>query len=291
MKSINQWELNEIDLHLINLAFHEDLGIPHNDITTSILFRDKKGVSSARIISKHPDPMVVCGLPIIKTMLARLDNQCEMISDYQDGDILAPGASLLTFKGSAQTLLMIERTVLNFLQHLSAVATKTATFVNRIKHTETKVLDTRKTTPGFRHLDKYAVQCGGGVNHRMGLYDAIMIKDTHIDCLGGMASTLNNLPDDILQKYPVIIEVRDKEELSVVLQKASHKVTRVLLDNMKLPQLSECVAICKTKIQTEASGNINFDNLLSVAETGVNFVSIGQLTHTPGNVDLSMISK
>lgn len=282
------WQPSELDNQLIKLAFQEDLGLPFHDITTNILFENNGTTSLAMIISKHIEPVVICGLPIMEQLLRLFNTPMELNSKYADGDILYPGEALVTIEGSANTLLMAERTILNFLQRLCAVATLTKKFTDKIKHTSTKVLDTRKTLPGFRHLDKYAVRCGGGVNHRMGLYDAIMIKDTHIDSLGGISKALAMLPDNILDSYSVIIEVRDQNELSFVLNHGLHKATRVLLDNMTVDQLSECVAHCKDKIPTEASGNVDLEHIVEIAEIGVDFVSIGKLTHSAGNVNFSM---
>lgn len=281
------WELNSIDLQLIDLAFTEDLSGSLSDITTSTLFPDLTQKARAVIISKHSEPLVLCGLPVIEAILKKL-NHASVHSDYQDGQVIAPGATLLTVTGSAATILMAERIMLNFLQRLCAIATLTASYVKKIQHTHTKILDTRKTAPGFRHLEKYAVQCGGGVNHRMGLYDAIMIKDTHVDTLGGMSAALAKLPDNILQNYPVIVEVRTQEELLCVLDQGQHKVTRVLLDNMSLDLIKECVALCKGRLPTEASGNISLETISDVAERGVDFISVGKLTHSAGCVDLSM---
>lgn len=284
---LSPWELNAIDLQLIDLAFIEDLSASYTDLTTAILFPDQKENARAMIISKHTHPIVLCGLPIIKAILKKLGH-CTVQSDYHDGQIIQPGATLLTLTGSAQIILMAERIMLNFLQRLCAIATLTASYVEKIKHTHTQILDTRKTAPGFRHLEKYAVQCGGGVNHRMGLYDAMMIKDTHVDMLGGMKAALAQLPDAILQTCPVIVEVRTLEELTCVLEQGMHKVTRVLLDNMSPTLMKECVTLCKGCIPTEASGNIALDTITLAAECGVDFISVGKLTHSAGCVDLSM---
>jgi nicotinate-nucleotide pyrophosphorylase (carboxylating) len=283
-----QWQLNNLDLQLIDLAFTEDLGSPYCDITTSFLFSEIKGNSTAKIISKNPEPIIICGLPVVKAVLAKLDHPCVLQSDYQEGQILQPGAILLTLAGPAPVLLTVERIILNFLQRLCAIATLTAKFVSTIQHTSTKILDTRKTLPGFRHLEKYAVYCGGGVNHRMGLYDAIMIKDTHIDLLGGIEVALDNLPEKMLQQLPVIVEIRSVHELAIVLDKGLQKITRILLDNMPPVLVAECVTMCQGLITTEASGNINLDNILAIAQCGVDFISVGKLTHSAGNVDLSM---
>jgi len=282
------WELNDIDLKVIELALREDLGQPYRDITTHTLFPPTSSIAEAHIISKHEQPIVVCGLPVIKAALAKIGGHCRVQAHYGEGEVAMPGATLFTLIGERYPLLMVERVLLNFLQHLCAIATLTATYVKCIQHTATRILDTRKTLPGFRHLEKYAVSCGGGVNHRMGLYDAVMIKDTHVDWLGGMQAALQALPSGLVQQFPVIVEVRNKEELTVVLEQGLNKISRVLLDNMSLSLLSACVALCQGKMATEASGNVNLDTVKAVAECGVDFISIGRLTHSAGNVDLSM---
>jgi nicotinate-nucleotide pyrophosphorylase (carboxylating) len=285
------WQLNQLDQQLIDIALAEDLGLPHQDLTTMTLFPDMShNTAHVEIISKQPESIILCGLPIARRILARLDERCEVKSVYFDGDTITTHATILTITGPAQALLMAERVMLNFLQHLSAIATLTHRYVNQVRHTKTSILDTRKTLPGFRHLDKYAVYCGGGVNHRMGLYDAIMIKDTHVDLLGGIEKALNKLPENITVRHPVIVEVRSQQELLIVLEKGLHKVTRVLLDNMSLAEMRACVTMCKGYLPTEASGNIHLDNVAAIAETGVDFISIGKLTHSAGNVDLSMRS-
>lgn len=299
---LQHWQLNEHDQQLIDLSLIEDLGEPFCDITTNTLFAEQDDILhkrneisktghnqfQARIISKHPHPIVLCGFIVVSTILKRFNQNCIVHSDYQDGQTISPGDTLFTLTAPAKTLLMAERTILNYLQRLCAIATLTASYVNAVKETNLKILDTRKTAPGMRHLEKYAVFCGGGVNHRMGLYDAIMIKDTHIDLLGGMLPALEKLSDHFVQKIPVIVEVRDKHELAIVLNHAKHKVTRVLLDNMSPQLMSECVAMCGNNIETEASGNIHLDNIKAVANSGVNYASIGKLTHSATVVDLSM---
>ena len=287
-----EWQLHQLDRQLIDIAFAEDLGLPYKDVTTSTLFSERDGYHGlASIISKNPQPIIICGLPLIQHLLQKLSGHCELQSEYQDGDTVLPGSTLLTVTGPLPVLLSAERIVLNFLQHLSAIATLTNRFVNEVKQTKVKILDTRKTLPGFRHLGKYAVHCGGGVNHRMGLYDAVMIKDTHIDSLGGMRNALARLPKNMSQTLPVIVEVRSKNELEIVLETGQHKISRVLLDNMSTQLIRECVLMCETLLPTEVSGNINLDNVLAVAETGVDFISVGKLTHSAGNVDLSMKCK
>lgn len=278
---------NAFEEILLDLALIEDLGFPWRDVTTDLLFPKDKRIYQATIISKHNTPIIICGIDLIHHLFAKLSDQCKINTNYQDGDCLASGETLLTITAPAQTLLKGERVALNFLRHLCAIATLTAQYVARVKDTPLKILDTRKTTPGLRHLEKYAVHCGGGVNHRMGLYDAIMIKDTHVDILGGMQQAMDNLPTMAAHGLPVIVEVRSAEELAIVL-KSANKVTRVLLDNMSPALMHDCVLMCKGQVETEASGNIRLDTISAIAQTGVEYASVGELTYHAGHVDLSM---
>lgn len=277
--------LSEIDEQLLQLALREDLNFPFLDITTETLFADQEISGIASLISKQESPFILCGIPVLEKLLHQFP-QVKHTAYYQDGDCISPGTLVLSLQGSLKTILMLERTLLNFIQHLSAIATNTCAYVEKIKHTSLKVLDTRKTTPGFRHLDKYAVHCGGGSNHREGLYDAILIKDNHIDALGGVAEVLKRLPDS--KKYHTVIEIRTLKELEEVLNRGASKIDRVLLDNMELIALQECAELCKGKITTEASGNIDLNSIVAVAETGVDFASVGRLTHSFKNIDLSL---
>src|SRR5262249_37109604 len=164
-----------------------------NDLTTSYLL-DPTTSGLASFISKHPSPVIVCGLPCLQYLLQRFDKAANVVLSAQDGNWLHPGEVLCQVRAKACSLLKIERLALNILRHLSAIATLTSHYEQAIKHTKMQILDTRKTTPGLRHLEKYAVTCGGGINHRQGLYDAIMVKDTHIDLLGDMQTVLARLP-------------------------------------------------------------------------------------------------
>jgi nicotinate-nucleotide pyrophosphorylase (carboxylating) len=286
------WQLNSLDQDLLRLALTEDLGHPWCDATTQLLFADCTSqlapLQKAEIISKHKTPIVVCGIPIICSLLTQLDPKATIQIFCQDGEVLMPGAVLVEMHANPQALLMAERTLLNFLRHLCAVATLTTQFVEKVQQTRLKILDTRKTTPGFRHLEKYAVHCGGGVNHRMGLYDALMVKDTHVDLLGGMEQAIHKLPLLTAHDKDVIVEVRNFEELEIVLVKGREKVTRVLLDNMNIDLLNNCVRACKSIFPTEVSGNINLTTIEAIAKSGADFASVGMLTHSAGNVDLSM---
>lgn len=287
-KTTNSYQSsNTSDEQLLQLALNEDLGVPFLDITTQTLFGEHDFIAKARIISKHDVPFVLCGLPVVEKLAQYFANDIVFSTLFKDGDILSAGETVLTLEGSIKTLLMLERTLLNFVQYLSAIASMTQKFVDRVKHTKLKILDTRKTVAGMRRLAKYAVSCGGGVNHRTGLYDAILIKDNHIDALGGIAPVLARLPTE--RKYDTVIEIRTLAELEIVLKQGLGKVSRVLLDNMNLAELRTCVELCENKIPTEASGNVTLDSIAAIAETGVDYVSIGKLTHSVTSIDLSML--
>lgn len=282
--------LNAIDKQLLELAIVEDLGEQITDATTDLLFDGSHEQHQVKIISKDNDPVVVSGVACVEPVLQRLGGRYTLDVKVNDGGVLNKGDVLLTISGDPLLLLKAERLLLNLLRHLSAVATLTSKIVAKTKGTACKVLDTRKTTPGMRHLEKYAVACGGGVNHRMGLYDAIMIKDTHVDLLGGMGNALSKLPLLKDNPLPVIVEVRSLEELQVVIDHGRDKVSRVLLDNIRGDDLRECVQRCESVFETEASGNLDLESIADVAACGVDFASVGLLTHSAGNVDLSMKS-
>jgi nicotinate-nucleotide pyrophosphorylase (carboxylating) len=284
----NDWELNTLDKKLINIVLEEDLTSAHIDITTQTVFTSNNKDKSAFIISKHRTDIVIAGLAVMKYILHKIDPKIRISTNYKDGCILKPQEILCEIKGNPASLLIAERTILNFLRHLSAIATLTKQFVDLVKHTNLKILDTRKTLPGLRHFEKHAVSCGGGINHRMGLYDAYMVKDTHIDLAGGLKTVLAKIPTKNTNKLPVIIEIRNLAELKTTIEYGKDIVTRVLLDNMSNQQLQECVDLCKGIFTTEASGNINLATIKDIAKTGVDFASVGMLTYAAGNVDLSM---
>ena len=291
MQKNYSFELNVPDDKLISLALEEDLSSICSDITTSTLFGENKKIGKARIISKSDQPITICGINVVRHILEKFNTPFDLQTAFQDSDELPAKATLMNLSSVFSTLLSAERTILNFLCHLCAIATLTKKFTDLIKHTNTKILDTRKTTPGFRHLEKYAVFCGGGTNHRMGLYDAILVKDTHIGMLGGIKEAIDKLPLLIgKNSTPVVIEVRNVSELTVVLEKGKQKISRILLDNMSPDLLRQCVEMCDGIFKTEASGNITLDNVVEVAQTGVNYASIGMLTYSAAHANLSMIA-
>lgn len=284
------YRLSQEDQTLIEQALREDLGEPYCDVTTAALFSasQRTQVARAEIYSKSKEPLIVCGLPLVEGVCQALDSGARLTVQTGDRETAAPGATVVSIQGFLAALLMAERTALNFLRHLSGIATLTRKFVDAVQGTSTKILDTRKTTPGWRPLEKYAVQCGGGVNHRMGLFDALLIKNNHVDLCGGMSQTLAKLSPENTRELPVILEVRSVDELEDVLRFGQGKVQRLLFDNMPPETLKTCVAKAKGRFETEASGNLSLETIRRVAETGVQYASVGVMTHSAPQVDLSM---
>ena len=281
-----KFSLTDLDSQLVDIALVEDLGVPSCDLTAQLLFSGEDEIGRVVLYSKETVQIVAAGLPLAEIIYQRFCPDIHCQHHVKDGAIVKPGEHLMTILGPSRALATAERTVLNFVRHLSGVATLTRKFVDLVKGTPLKILDTRKTTPGLRHLEKYAVTCGGGMNHRMGLYDAVMIKDTHVDLLGGMEKALEKIPENF--KSQVIVEVRNLKELEIVLRHGQHKVNRVLLDNMSIEILQESVALCGGKLETEASGSINLKTIVEIAKTGVDYASVGMLSHSAGQVDLSI---
>lgn len=267
---------------LIRLALEEDLGTQGDVTTLSTIPSAKTVVGQIRAKAAG----VIAGLPLVQRVYACLDTAVDVQPCVQDGDTAEIGTLVCEVRGTAQAVLSGERVALNFLQRLSGVATLTAQFVAAVKGTNTVILDTRKTTPGWRTLEKYAVRMGGGQNHRMGLYDMVLIKDNHIDASGGItaavqAARANPLCRDLL----IEVEVKNQQELREAL---SLNVNRILLDNMTLEQMQEAVSIVCGRIPLEASGNMTLNRVRDVAATGVNYISVGALTHSAPALDLSM---
>jgi len=276
---MNDALLDSLD-HLIALALSEDLG-DRGDITSdAVLPADQ--LAQARIVAKSEG--VIAGLCAVERTLAHLDPDVEIVLQTEDGARVERGALICTLRGCARTLLTGERTALNFLQRLSGIAALTRRYVDAVAGTGAVILDTRKTTPGWRLLEKYAVRMGGGQNHRIGLYDAAMVKDNHIDAAGSIAAAVERVrayaPD-----APIIVEVRTIDELR---QALSLQVDQILLDNMTLDEMRACVLETAGRVPLEASGSMSLERVRSVAETGVNFISVGALTHSAPALDLSM---
>ena len=270
---------------LIDLAIKEDLGEGDHS-SLACVPKDKRG--KAKLIAKESG--IIAGIKLGEFIFKSLDNNSEISIFKNDGERVSPGDVILVIEGNEQLLLQAERLVLNFMQRMSGIATLTNEFNKKLKGLNTKLLDTRKTTPGLRRIEKWAVRIGGGHNHRMGLYDMIMLKENHIDYAGGVSEAIKNslsyLKDNNIN-IPIEIETRNLEELNEVLQVGG--IQRIMLDNFTLNDLREAVSLINGKFETEASGGINLETIRAIAETGVNFVSVGALTHTAKSLDISML--
>lgn len=265
---------------LIELALQEDIGA--GDITSDALFGDEHLEKSGVIVAK--EDLVVVGLEVARRVFFTVDHHLSWELLAKDGDRVAKGTRVAKVSGRYKSLLRAERTALNFLQHLSGVATLTAKFVEKAKGTKAKILDTRKTLPGFRTLEKYAVTMGGGVNHRMGLYDRYLIKDNH---LMGASITKAVQKAKAHNDGKKLIEV-ELQSLKQIDEAVAAGADVLMMDNFSVEDLKKAVAQVAGRAKIEASGGITLDNVLDYAKTGVDFISIGALTHSAKAVDLSL---
>lgn len=269
--------INQKDISAnVTLALIEDVG--SGDITAELIPED---VSASAILVTH-EHAVVAGSQWFEEVFNQLPGNTTIDWNVSDGDVITPEQKLCTINGSARSILTGERTAINFLQTISATATTVASFVEIIKDTKTKILDTRKTIPGLRLAQKYAVSCGGGANHRIGLYDAILIKENHIMAAGSIMQAVIKARE---KKLHVEVEVESLIELEEALKA---KADQILLDNFDLPSLEVAVNINQGRAKLEASGNINKDNLYDIAKTGIDYISIGALTKHIRAIDFSM---
>jgi nicotinate-nucleotide pyrophosphorylase (carboxylating) len=256
---------------------------PHlNDITSAATL-PHDGRLTGNILTKEPG--VICGLPIAEAVFTFIDPNCEFQQEVAEGVQTERNQVLATVKGSGPALLAAERTALNFLRRLSGIATLTRKFVDAVANTGAVILDTRKTVPGYRLLDKYAVQMGGGENHRMGLYDMVLIKNNHIDSAVGIDAAVGRVRQRYGDRYPIEVEVRTLVELETAL---SLHPTRIMLDNMDLNMMRRAVSVTHGRVPLEASGNVNLATVRKIAETGVDYISVGSLTHSAPVLDISM---
>lgn len=262
----------------VRAALAEDVG--SGDITAALIDSDAQG--RARVITRESG--VLCGRAWVDEVFRQVDEDCQLAWRFEDGQQIQAGDTLFEVHGLARSLLTAERSALNFLQLLSGTATRCQHYVGLVAGTAVKLLDTRKTIPGLRKAQKYAVRCGGCHNHRIGLYDAFLIKENHISACGGIAAAVGQARRIAADK-PVEVEVENLEELR---QAAEAGADRVMLDNFSLADMRQAVALVARRLELEASGNITETNLREVAETGVDFISIGALTKDCKALDLSM---
>jgi nicotinate-nucleotide pyrophosphorylase (carboxylating) len=265
---------------IIHEALKEDVGT--GDIT-SVAAIPPESTSNASLIAKSP--LVVAGLPFVEETFRQVDPSIVYEALVKDGELMLAGGVIARASGLTRGLLMAERVSLNILQHLSGIATLTARFVGEVAGTQARILDTRKTMPQMREMQKYAVRMGGGVNHRMGLYDGILIKDNHIVGAGGITRAVRKAQAARADDMPIEVEC---ETLDQVREALDCGVDIIMLDNMTVDLMAEAVGIIAGRAKTEASGNVTLDNVREIALTGVDFISVGALTHSAPAADISM---
>ncbi|MGD9334065.1 MAG: carboxylating nicotinate-nucleotide diphosphorylase [Desulfobacterales bacterium] len=266
--------------HLITIALKEDIG--SGDITTDNLVDpnlEGKGV----IIAK--EPLVIAGLDVAGQVFKHLNDNVIFVPAYVDGDLVKEGEIIATVKGKLRALLSGERTALNFLQRLSGIATCVRSYVDELKNKRVRLVDTRKTTPGWRVLEKYAVTMGGAYNHRMGLYDGVLIKDNHIAAFGDIKKAVDRIRTRVSHLIKIEVEVSTLEQVKDALRAGADVI---MLDNMSIGQIKKAVAFIDEKALVEVSGNITRSGLKFLADAGVDIISVGALTHSAGCVDMSM---
>jgi len=264
-------------------ALDEDIGT--GDVTTNCCV-EETAKSKGSFYMKEPG--VICGLGVVKQIFELLDDTVCITALVNDGDIVSAGAVIAEISGFSRAILTGERVALNLLQHMSGVATRTAEAVREVSGTKTLIKDTRKTTPGMRALEKYAVKCGGGCNHRFNLADGALIKDNHIRAAGGIESAVRRMRDTAREtSVPIPIEV-ETESLGQVGEALAAGADIIMLDNMPVEMMARAVKLINGRALTEASGNMGERDLRAIAETGVDFISIGALTHSVKALDISL---
>ena len=275
--------VNELEDRLIDLSFAEDIG--DGDHTTLCCIPDTAMGKSHLLIKEDG---ILAGVEVAKRVFARFDPTMQVEVLINDGAHVKKGDIAMVVTGKVRSLLQTERLMLNIMQRMSGIATMTAKYVERLKGTKTHVLDTRKTTPGMRMLEKQAVKIGGGMNHRIGLFDMILLKDNHVDFAGGIANAINRCHEYLKEKgldLKIEIEVRNFDELHQAMECGG--INRIMLDNFSVEDTKKAVEIVAGRYETESSGGITFDTIRDYAECGVDFISVGALTHSVRGLDMS----
>lgn len=271
-------QMNELDKELIQIALKEDIGT--GDISASIL---KSKEVEGKIISR--EDCVVCGIKYANAVFEEVDKNINFNWLVSDGDEIKSEQEICHLTGPDSSIVTAERIALNFLQTLSGISTQTKKLVNLISESNARILDTRKTIPGLRTASKYAVSCGGGVNHRMGLYDAFLIKENHIEAMPSLCEVIKSAKHKD-KEVPIIVEVEEVDQLKELM--LCEKIDRVLCDNFSLLSLKEAVELVNGLMPIEASGNITEENIKDIAQTGVDYISIGSITKNIRAIDLSL---
>lgn len=264
---------------LIEMALDEDL-LDTGDITSEAIFRDE--LYQYKLMAKESG--ILCGIGVFTDVMKHVDDRIEVNSRFKDREAVSSGDIIADISGPVVSILKAERTALNFLSHMSAIASKTSLFVRRAEG-KVIILDTRKTLPGYRELQKYAVRCGGGENHRMGLYDMVMIKDNHSDAAGGITSAVEHVKAKWGNKYKIEVETRSLDEVREALKCG---VDRIMLDNMSDSDMENAVDCIAGRTEIEASGNMDLQRIKSVSLTGVDYISFGELTNSVKAFDFSL---
>jgi nicotinate-nucleotide pyrophosphorylase (carboxylating) len=265
---------------LIDYSLREDLG--EGDITTNALTAENE---DCKAVIRAKARGVIAGLPIAKRVFQKLDHTVVCVNNANDGEEVKPGYVLCELNGSKRALLSGERLALNIVQRLSGIATLTAKYVKAVEGLPVKILDTRKTVPGMRVLDKYAVAVGGGFNHRFGLYDGILIKDNHIKAAGGISDAVHIAKKKYKNKFKIEVETSNLEEVKEALISGADII---MLDNMSTDEMTKAVRLIAGAALVEASGGVTLKNVREIAETGVNFISVGAITHSPPALDIGL---
>jgi len=269
---------------IIDNALKEDIGDGDHSSLSCV---PENATGSAQLLIKEPG--IIAGVELAIRIFQRYDSKLKVEQFFNDGDEVKPGDVAFIVSGPSISILSTERLVLNFMQRMSGIATQTRSIVNLIEGTNARLLDTRKTTPGIRYMEKWAVRIGGGVNHRFALYDMIMLKDNHIDYAGGARQAIeraNSYLKKTGKNLKIEIEVRNEEELKEVLSIGG--VDRIMLDNFTPDELANVLPLIPEGIETEASGGITIETIRGFAETGVDFISVGALTHSVKSLDMSL---
>lgn len=275
--------VNELEDRLIDLAFAEDIG--DGDHTTLCCIPET-AMGKSHLLVKEDG--ILAGVEVAKRVFARFDPEMKVEVLIGDGAHVRKGDIAMVVSGKVRSLLQTERLMLNIMQRMSGIATMTNKYVERLKGTNTHVLDTRKTTPGLRMLEKQAVKIGGGMNHRIGLFDMILLKDNHIDFAGGIANAINRCHEYLREKgldLKIEIEVRNFDELRQAMECGG--INRIMLDNFSVADTRKAVEMVAGRFETESSGGITFDTIRDYAECGVDFISVGALTHSVKGLDMS----
>lgn len=282
---MRNFSVEEQIAEIVKMALVEDVG--YGDITTMSVIGDEFIEVKAEFLAK--DDGVIAGIDVVWIVFKNVDPSLNFIPAVSDGDFVKRGDIIGVVSGDVRSILTSERVALNFLQRMSGIATLTRKFVEAVKGTKAKITDTRKTAPGLRLIDKLAVEIGGGVNHRFGLYDMILIKDNHIAIAGGIEKAIERCLKYVKEKnidLKIEVEAQSLEDVKKILK--FDEVDRILLDNFSIDDLKTAVDLIGGKLEVEASGGITLENVRQVAETGVDYISIGMLTHSPKALDISL---